>query len=322
MQVRFVENDAKPSASLVTQAIIMSFACALRARDPVSQLVLLLEAPAPRSHAARLSLALFALGVTLAALGPALWTLQFAFASAQRIVMLAYWVGVLALGLVAMARIGALESVPQIIVRKGYHIIALLLFLPALALEPELLAVALAVAFAGLLALEAVRVGGVPRLSKALTGFMTAFTDARDGGVLFITHLALLVGMAAPIWVAVLSRQGTVDPSGAALAGLLILGLGDTAASVVGRLWGRHRIARGSPKTLEGLLAGALGTLVGWAACAALWPSTRAALLTVPPVNGGIVAATLLSSLLESVTSQLDNAVLPPHYLAMLSCLA
>ena len=109
-------------------------------------------------------------------------------------------------------------------VRKGYHIIALLLFLPALALEPELLAVALAVAFAGLLSLEAVRVGGVPRLSKALTGFMTAFTDARDGGVLFITHLALLVGMAAPIWVAVLSKQGAADPSGAALAGLLILG--------------------------------------------------------------------------------------------------
>ena len=58
---------------------------------------------------------MFALGVTLAALGPALWTLRFAFASAQRIAMLAYWVGVLALGLVAMARIGALESVPQII---------------------------------------------------------------------------------------------------------------------------------------------------------------------------------------------------------------
>ena len=109
-------------------------------------------------------------------------------------------------------------------VRKGYHIIALLLFLPALALEPELLAVALAVAFAALLALEAVRVGGVPRVSRALTGFMTAFTDARDGGVLFITHLALLVGMAAPIWVAVLSKQGAADPSGAALAGLLILG--------------------------------------------------------------------------------------------------
>ena len=75
----------------------------------------MLETPTPRPHAARIALALFALGVTLAALGPALWTLRFAFASAQRIAMLAYWVGVLALGLVAMARIGALESVPQII---------------------------------------------------------------------------------------------------------------------------------------------------------------------------------------------------------------
>ena len=129
-----------------------------------------------------------------------------------------------------------LESNPlsDCAVRKGYHVIALLLFLPALALEPELLAVALAVAFAALLALEALRVGGVPRLSAALTGFMTAFTDARDGGVLFITHLALLVGMAAPIWVAVLSRRGTADASGAALAGLLILGEGPGRGWVVG----------------------------------------------------------------------------------------
>lgn len=110
------------------------------------------------------------------------------------------------------------------VVRKGYHIIALLLFLPPLLLEPQLLAIALAVAFAMLLAVETVRVGGVPVISQRLTGFMTTFTDARDGGVIFVTHLALLTGMAGPIWISVLGKKEGQPISGTALAGLLVLG--------------------------------------------------------------------------------------------------
>ena len=47
-------------------------------------------------------------------------------------------------------------------VRKGYHLLAVSLFLPALLLEPQLLGVALAAAFALLLAVEALRLSGVP----------------------------------------------------------------------------------------------------------------------------------------------------------------
>jgi hypothetical protein len=55
-----------------------------------------------------------------------------------------------------------LTSPPPAVVRKGYHLLAVSLFLPALLLEPQLLAVALAAAFALLLALEVLRLSGLP----------------------------------------------------------------------------------------------------------------------------------------------------------------
>lgn len=46
--------------------------------------------------------------------------------------------------------------------RKGYHLLALALFLPPLRLEAALLGVALAAAFCALLAVEALRLSGLP----------------------------------------------------------------------------------------------------------------------------------------------------------------
>lgn len=115
--------------------------------------------------------------------------------------------------------------------RKGYHALAVALFLPCLLLEPGLLGLALAVAFAVLVAVEAVRLAGLPRISTAVHGFMTTFTDGRDAGPLFVTHFALLLGMAVPVWLELRPSSGGdgeagPDPSAgpAALAGILILG--------------------------------------------------------------------------------------------------
>ena len=50
--------------------------------------------------------------------------------------------------------------------RKGYHLLALGLFLPALLWEPQLLSISLAIAFALLVVLEILRLGGVPRIGE------------------------------------------------------------------------------------------------------------------------------------------------------------
>ncbi len=71
---------------------------------------------------------------------------------------------------------------------------ALALFAPALLLEPQLLAVALAIASALLVAVEMARVGNVPVLGPRVHAFMTAFIDSRDAGAVLVSHFSLLAG--------------------------------------------------------------------------------------------------------------------------------
>ena len=94
-------------------------------------------------------------------------------------------------------------------------------------------------------------------------------------------------------------------------------GFGDTAASVVGRLCGRHAICRGSRKTVEGTLGGLAATLLAWWLAGALAPGLGAARALPWPA---LLAATALSSLLEAATTQLDNLFVPLHYFALLCC--
>jgi len=68
------------------------------------------------------------------------------------------------------------------------------LFAPALLLEPQLLAVALAIASALLVAVEMARVGNVPVLGPRVHAFMTAFIDSRDAGAVLVSHFSLLAG--------------------------------------------------------------------------------------------------------------------------------
>lgn len=78
---------------------------------------------------------------------------------------------------------------------QGYHILAMALFTPALLVEPQLLSISLAIAAALLMAVEVLRVGGVPFIGPRIHGFMTAFIDSRDSGVLLVSHFSLLAGL-------------------------------------------------------------------------------------------------------------------------------
>jgi dolichol kinase len=167
-------------------------------------------------------------------------------------------------------------------------------------------------------------------VGAALDAFMSRFTDARDGGEsgIILSHFSLLLGLAVPLWItqeAWDGGSGGIHGSAAAagagaragafvlspFAGIITLGLGDTAASVVGVTLGRHKICRGWHKSIEGTLASACANLVG---ARAVWGVV---------VGGGlvpwtcIVAASVGAAALEAVTAQLDNAFLPLHFVAL-----
>ncbi|KAL4855514.1 Dolichol kinase EVAN [Chlorella vulgaris] len=260
-----------------------------------------------------------------AALPAAAWAIRFAVSTRRRTLLCGWWAANLAAALPAQHWINSSGRVPPILVRKGYHLLAVSLFLPALLLEPHLLAVALAAAFALLLALEVLRLSGLPVV-----------------GLLLITHFTLLLGMAAPIWLsnaldsAPEAAAGSSTPHAvwpAAHAGIFVIGLGDTAASAVGSLVGRRPICRGSRKTVEGTAAAAGATLLGWSLLAAAQHAAAesggggagVAWLGSLPLGlmgwAGLCAATVLSCLLEATTLQLDNVFVPLQYFALLCLL-
>ncbi|GBF96026.1 hypothetical protein Rsub_08841 [Raphidocelis subcapitata] len=315
-------------ASVLAAVAAMRLAAAARAE----------RAPARRAAWGAAAAAFAAPAAAVTALLAA-WTLAvFLPAAPGRLGVIAYWMGVLGSSLPLMHVAAARRAAPQIILRKGYHLIAVALFLPAFFWDTPLLAAALAIAFAVLGAAEAARVTRLPLVGAAVQSFMGAFVDGRDVGPIYVTHFTLLLGLALPVWLAASLPCGgggggggggaapwwARGPAGcgaaavpavlAGLSGTMVIGFGDTAASVVGRLAGRTPIHAGARKTAEGTAAGVAATLAGWGA--ALAGAARAGGVAAPgPARWALLAAaTCGACLLEACTSQLDNILIPLWY--------
>ena len=123
----------------------------------------------------------------------------------------------------------------------------------------------------------AARHGGARVASVAADSLPCRMRHAREP-VLMSAAVAMSAaarpGMAAPVWL----TSAAVTPAGEcvhdlalAFAGIVSLGVADSAASAVGRRFGRHRIL-GTRKTIEGTLGGIALTLAAWAV---IWPLCR-----------------------------------------------
>ena len=98
-------------------------------------------------------------------------------------------------------------------------------------------------------------------------------------------------------------------------AGVLVLGIGDAAASVVGSRVGRRRWPGGGGKTVEGSAAAVASMLV--AVVALRWAEG------VPLAAGwagwaALACCVALACALEAFTAQMDNLFLPLYFHALL----
>ncbi|GAC98366.1 tRNA dihydrouridine synthase [Pseudozyma hubeiensis SY62] len=181
--------------------------------------------------------------------------------------------------------------------RKFFHALAVLLFVPGIALDPALTHLAFSLAFSIFIFAEYVRYYALYPFGAALHVFISEFLDHKDSGPVILSHFYLLTGCAGPLWLEGHSRilQQT---------GVLVLGVGDSLASVVGRRYGRTYWPGGSSKTVEGtvafitsIMASAwLLRLVGWCE-------------KFDSIKYFAVVTSL--GLLEGVSDQHDNLVLP-----------
>lgn len=133
-------------------------------------------------------------------------------------------------------------------------------------------------------------------LIKNINSFLKENIDNRDDEKFIVTHLFLLTGCFSTYLMAVLYSKENNDEILKYL-GLIILGVGDSCASIVGSKYGRIKMFPPTDRTLEGFSAGVLSSLIVMGMIK--WPGLEEI------IRMGIVF------LYEGYTLEIDNLVLP-----------
>ena len=126
--------------------------------------------------------------------------------------------------------------------RKLFHVAILLVYTSGLQLCHLLLLVSSYAALALMLGLEMLRVSElIPLVSTFLTQRLRPFLDTKDSGRLILTNIYLLMGLSLPLW----SDPGPVSVFASSslnlYSGLISVGVADTAAAVIGKIYSSFR---------------------------------------------------------------------------------
>lgn len=205
-----------------------------------------------------------------------------------RLIISAWWAGVIVIGLAIVFQLS--KSCEVDTRRKVFHFMMVSMFLPAIFIDPAWCSLALTIVLAIFLLLDMLRASQLPPLSTPIKIFLQPYVDGRDyQGPVVVSHIFLLIGCAIPLWLSLASlpRAGAGCSRGweiptrelSMVSGVVCVGLGDAAASLVGRRWGVRKWWWGGGKSLEGSLAFAVAVFIGLLAANAWlkiggWPIT------------------------------------------------
>lgn len=196
-----------------------------------------------------------------------------------RLLICLYCISILVIGLRIVFRLSTFVEVDTR--RKVFHGMMVVMFLPSILIDPPFAALALILVLAIFLLLDLFRASQLPPLSRPLTYFLAPYVDGRDHrGPVIVSHIFLLIGCAIPLWLslAAVPRTGTSPWEGwdvpgrdlGMISGVVCVGMGDAAASLIGRRFGCRRWCWSGGKSLEGSLAFAVAVVLGLSA-AKLW---------------------------------------------------
>ncbi|RKF81995.1 putative phosphatidate cytidylyltransferase [Golovinomyces cichoracearum] len=245
-------------------------------------------------------------------------------AANTRLILSFYWISVFSIGLTAVLYLSPLFEVDTR--RKIFHFMMLAVLFPATYIDPIFVAFALTLALAVFLLLELIRTARLPPLSKFLAKFFSPFVDERDlRGPVVLSHIFLLIGCAIPLWLTLgsLSRTNSANLIGwdvnsrevSMVAGVICVGMGDSAASLFGRRFGRVKWSWSGGKSFEGSVAFAIAVLIGLALSKAWlrfggWQANNCDSFILTLWKSGVAAC--IASLTEAViTGGNDNVIVP-----------
>ncbi|KOS19584.1 Dolichol kinase sec59 [Escovopsis weberi] len=242
-----------------------------------------------------------------------------------RLLIGAYWIAILIVGLAVVFRLKDTYEVDTR--RKVFHFMMVGILLPATYVDPAFTALALSVALTVFLILDLLRASQLPPLSKPIASFLAPYVDGRDfRGPVVISHIFLLIGCAVPLWLSLASlpRAGSGYLAGwevptrevSMVSGVVCVGLGDAAASLVGRRYGHRKWVWGGGKSLEGSAAFAAAVFLGLTAAGAWlrlgrWPTTGALPSGAVSTTHSLVCASMASLTEAVLTGGNDNVIVP-----------
>lgn len=189
-----------------------------------------------------------------------------------RLLLCAYCLAIIAVGLVVVFQLSSVVEVDTR--RKVFHGMMVAMLLPTIYIDPCFIALALAIILAIFLLLDLIRASQLPPLSGPIATFLTPYVDGRDlRGPVVVSHIFLLIGCAIPLWLSLAGVQRTGEAPWEAwevasrdvsmIAGVVCVGMGDAAASLIGRRYGRRKWPWAGGKSLEGSLAFAAAVTLG-----------------------------------------------------------
>jgi len=149
-----------------------------------------------------------------------------------------------------------------------------------------------------LIVAEYVRYYRLPPVGPAMHVAMSHFTDSKDKGSAILTHIYLLLGCLLPILFSTNSNLYILS------SGTILLGAGDSGASVFGTRFGKTYWLSESKKSLEGSSAAFIMMLIF--------------LFFYNQLQFFPIFSTLLAIACEGLTDQIDNLYLPIFYLSIL----
>jgi len=251
-------------------------------------------------------------------------------AANTRLVLCGYCLAVLLVGIATVLRLTAIVEVDTR--RKVFHGIMVAMLLPSVFVDPCFVGLALMLILAIFLLLDLFRASQLPPISRPLTNFLAPYVDGRDHrGPVIISHIFLLIGCAIPLWLSLSGapRSGIGPWAGwdvderdvSMVSGVICVGMGDAAASLVGRRYGRHKWIWSGGKSLEGSLAFVVAVTVGLVFSHAWlyiggWAKTGTS-SWMRIVVKALTAATG-ASLTEAVLTACNDNVVPPVALWLL----
>ncbi|THC98118.1 hypothetical protein EYZ11_002406 [Aspergillus tanneri] len=190
-----------------------------------------------------------------------------------RLLIMAYCTVVILVGLAIVFQLSSVVEVDTR--RKVFHGMMVLMFLPTIYIDPAFCALALVLVLAIFLLLDLFRASQLPPISRPLTYFLAPYVDGRDHrGPVIVSHIFLLIGCSIPLWLSLtdvpraegrgaLSAWDVLSRDVSMVSGVVCVGMGDAAASLVGRRVGRLKWFWGGGKSLEGSVAFAIAVTSG-----------------------------------------------------------